>query len=112
MPFDQIQVVGNDDQIKKFGPLVERNESQFSENTNQTGVVMRSLTIDEHSVFIGKTLRESNFQAVNCLIISIEKKDRSFVTPNADTVLSAGDLLTIVGQKDRLESIIQGFCSI
>jgi CPA2 family monovalent cation:H+ antiporter-2 len=112
MPFDQIRVVGNDEQIKKFGPLVESSESTEVIKGDQVGVVMRSLTIDEHSVFVGKTLRESNFQAVNCLIISIEKRDRTYVMPSAETVLAAGDLLTIVGQKDKLESIIQGFCSI
>lgn len=112
MPFDQIRVVGNDDQIKKFGPLVESVEAKALKPNEAVGVMMRSLTIDEHSVFVGRTLRESNFQALNCLILSIQKKDRTFVTPSADVVLSAGDLLTIVGQKDKLDSIIQGFCAI
>lgn len=112
MPFDEIRVVGNDEQIKKFGPLVEKAELAVSKADQHTGVVMRNLTINEHSLFVGKTLRESNFQAANCLIISIEKRNRQFVTPTADTVLSAGDLLTIVGQKDKLDSIIQGFCAV
>ena len=112
MPFDQIRVVGNDEQIKKFGPLVETIATKDMTPKEAQSVMMRSLTIDKHSMFVGKSLRESNFQAANCLIISIERKNRTFVTPSAEVVLEAGDLVTIVGQKDMLQSIIQGFCSI
>lgn len=112
MPFDQIRVVGNDDQIKRFGPLVEKVETVELNPKAAEGVVMRSITIDQHSMFVGKTLKESNFHAAHCLIISIERQDRTFVNPVADTVLLAGDLVTIVGQKEKLQSIIQGFCAI
>lgn len=111
MPFDRIRVVGNDAQIKNFGALVEATQLVELNADELTGVLMRSLTIDEDSMFVGKTLRESNFQAAKCLIISIERKDRSFINPTAEVVLLAGDLVTIVGQKDKLQSVIQGFCS-
>ncbi|MDD2799770.1 MAG: cation:proton antiporter [Bacteroidales bacterium] len=112
MPFDKIRVVGNDEQIKKFGPLIESVNAVKPSANESSGVIMRSLTIDEHSFYVGKTLKESDLQGAQCLIITIERRNRTFVTPTAEVILQPGDLVSLVGQKDKLESVIQGFCAI
>ncbi len=112
MPYDRISVVGNDEQIKNFGKLVEIHDTVELSGQESPGVSMQNLTIDEHSMFVGKTIRESNFHISHTLVISIQRKDGEIIQPAADIVFCPGDLVTIVGQKDKLQSVVQGFCSI
>jgi CPA2 family monovalent cation:H+ antiporter-2 len=112
MPFDRISVVGNDEHLKAFGLLVEQKDVVELCTQQSCGVSMQNLTIDEDSIFVGKTIRESNFNLFNCLIISIERRGDGVVLPTADVVFRTGDLVTLVGQQDKMQSIIQGFCPL
>ncbi|MDP4272279.1 MAG: TrkA C-terminal domain-containing protein, partial [Bacteroidota bacterium] len=112
MPYDRVSVVGNDEQIKNFGRLVELRQTVEFSNEESVGVEMKNLTIEENSFFIGKTIRETNFHQSQTLVISIQRKDGEVVQPAADMLFQSGDLVTLVGPKDKLQSITQGFCSI
>ena len=112
MPYDKISVVGNDEQIKNFGKLVELRETVELSNVESAGVEMKNLTISESSIFIGKSIRESNFHVSHTLVISIQRISGEVVQPAADVVFQSGDLVTLVGPKDKLQSLTQGFCSI
>ncbi len=61
------------------------------------------LTIDAHSRILGKDLRRADLPR-GLLITSITRGDHVFV-PNGDTVLAAGDRLSVLGETDDLESI-------
>lgn len=112
MPYDRVSVVGNDEQIKNFGKLVELRETVEFSGEESTGVEMKNLTISENSIFVGKTIRDSNFQASQTLVISIQRKEGEVVQPAAEVLFQPGDLVTLVGPKDKLQSVTQGFCSI
>jgi CBS domain-containing protein len=61
------------------------------------------VTIDVHSSITGKTLRQAHLPK-GLLITSVTRGDRVFV-PNGDTLLAAGDRLSVLGETDDLESI-------
>lgn len=112
MPYDHISVVGNDEQIKSFGKLVELRDTVEFANQESVGVEMKNLTISDNSFFAGKTIRDSNFQAAHTLVISIQRKGGEVIQPAADMQFLPGDLVTLVGPKDKLQRVTQGFCSI
>jgi len=112
MPFDRISVVGNDEELKAFGLLVEQKDIVELCTQQSCGVSMQNLTIDENSLFVGKSIKESNFNLFNCLIISVERRGEGVLLPSASLVFQPGDLVTLVGQQDKMQSIIQGFCPL
>jgi CIC family chloride channel protein len=61
------------------------------------------VTIDAHSSITGKTLRQALLPK-GLLVTSVTRGDRVFV-PNGDTLLAAGDRLSVLGETDDLESI-------
>ena len=61
------------------------------------------VTIDVHSSISGKCLRQAHLPR-GLLITSITRGDHVFV-PNGDTVLAAGDSLSVLGETNNLASI-------
>ena len=71
------------------------------ENFAQGMIEMQRIVVSESSKAVGVALRELKVPGI-ALIACIERPDRSFV-PKADTVIKAGDVLTLLGEVKTIE---------
>jgi CPA2 family monovalent cation:H+ antiporter-2 len=56
--------------------------------------------------FIGKTIRESNLrEKTSGLVVGIEKNGIRYLNPESAMILSDGDILWIVGNKNLLNEL-------
>jgi CBS domain-containing protein len=67
------------------------------------GAGAAQITLRAHSPLAGKSLRQADLPS-GLLVTSVTRGDRVFV-PNGDTVLAAGDRLSVLGQAGDLENI-------
>jgi voltage-gated potassium channel len=67
---------------------------------------IEEITVQESSPYAGKEIKESGLrQQYNIIIIAIKRKDQMFFNPSPDHRILAGDILILVGEKEKLLSI-------
>lgn len=108
-PGDTIQVIGTDSQLSIFGHRVE----QVAEGAKETDIMSREMflkqwVVDVHSPFVGKTLQESGIRnQYRCLVVGVERDDGCLMGPAAQLVLSAGNVVWVVGERDDVYRLME-----
>ncbi len=104
-PFDKAFVIGNDEQISKFAPVVERaGEARYAdqEDFNYSLIPYR---VNENSPYCHKTIRTSGIrEKSHGLIVGIERGGERILNPDSGTVIQPDDLLWVVGERSALWS--------
>lgn len=108
-PQDRIQVIGSDEQLARFGEKLNTTTMPvFETDLSQSEVSLKTFIIDNHSVFCGKTLRESGIrEKFKCLVVGLERGDTSLRNPDADTVFEEGDLVWVVGETSHIYELLK-----
>ncbi len=72
-------------------------------------LVFEEVAINDHSPYLNKKLRETNFsKELSLIVIAIRRKSGElFFHPTGESVISEGDLLIIVGKADSVQTLIQ-----
>ena len=111
-PFDHIIVAATDKEINVFREFVEnRMEKRKHELEQQRPpeVSLEQFTIEADTPLVGRTIRESGIRdKAACLVIGIERNGTSTMNPTPDTTFEAGDVVWIVGEKDKLLHLAAG----
>ena len=106
-PADKILVLGSDEQLTKVEPLFDEADDTIGEN-DVNEVRLEQLEIEPGSHLIGKTIRESGIRDNNkCLVVGIEREAGSMVSPDVQTAFQEGDVIWIVGEKDRIAQLMK-----
>jgi voltage-gated potassium channel len=72
----------------------------------QMSLSIEEFTIRESSPFAGKYIRESGLrQDYNTIVIAVKRQDEMFFNPSPNLKIQAGDILILVGEKDKLLNI-------
>lgn len=105
MPFDRLFLIGTDEQLEVVKRLIEvRSKDTETEELEIYG--LGSLLITSDSVFQGHTIRDCGLrERVHGLIVGLERNEQRVLNPDSSTVLSAGDLIWIVGDRLKIKSL-------
>ena len=67
--------------------------------------ILRPVVLDHASPLIGLTIRNSKIrEAIQGLVVGLERDNIRILNPDPDTVLRVGDLLLLVGDFDLLKN--------
>lgn len=70
---------------------------------------MEQITISEGSCLIGRSIIQSGIRdKAACLVIGIERGATSIKNPPPDTVFEKGDIVWLVGERERLIQLSEG----
>lgn len=91
--------------------LLKPAVTDFLELTVQDKAVdleLEQLLVPETSPIAGKTLTDSNIRKdFDVILVAIKRKDGNMVfNPGKDTVLSAGDTIIVLGERDQMEKLV------
>ncbi len=104
-PGDTIGVIGTDEQIRNFLPIVEPNSELPAESAAQE-VKYAYIAISELSEWIGKSTRELCLRdKYRCLLVGIERDKDTFLHPDGTIKIEADDILWIAGEPDSINII-------
>lgn len=102
-PGDILHVIGTDEQIKNFqdtcAAIIEEDATFSSED-----YILQQHYVPTNSKFSGKNIRESGLrEQTNGLVVGVEKNGQRTLNPDSSVIIEAGDILWIVGDRDRLK---------
>ena len=111
-PFDHIIVAATDQEINVFREFVENRVEKRKHELEQQRppeVSLEQFTIEANTPLVGRTIRESGIRdKAACLVIGIERNGTSIMNPAPDTTFETGDVVWIVGEKDKLLHLAAG----
>ena len=106
-PGDLISVIGTDEQIQRFLEAVEPEDTGTDAEEPEIHFEFERIAIPNDSSLIGKTLAQSGIREKDsCLVVGIEHADGSFYEPTADFLFKKGDMIWIVGEKEKIGAIL------
>jgi len=102
-PNDVLYIIGTDRQIDKFKIYIQQSIVAVPEDNAET--VLKNFELKNED-FIGKTIRESQLrEKTNGLVVGIEREGRRMMNPESHVVLEKDDIIWIVGDKKKMNSI-------
>ena len=111
-PFDHIIVAATDKEIEVFRKFVENRVQQRKEELEQQKapeVSLEQFIIEKDTTLIGRSIIESGIRdKAACLVIGIERGGSSIMNPVPTTVFEEGDVVWIVGEKEKLLQLAAG----
>ncbi len=105
-PYDKVYVIGTDDQILHFRKHIEKNPNKSSESSEEFNYVLTSHVVLEQSHFCKRSIRDSGIREKSKgLIVGIERNGKRILNPDSTTIIEAGDVLWVVGERSALKQI-------
>jgi CPA2 family monovalent cation:H+ antiporter-2 len=109
-PSDQLLAIGTDKQISDFTNIMEMQEqlhdAQF-DKANQPDISLSSFIVGKDSYILGKHIANSGIRNMGCMIVGIDRNGVSIMNPDVSFVFEEGDLVWIVGEKNKILTIVE-----
>lgn len=110
-PLDKIVVLGTDEQLSLFKTKIENKTTKIDTNiTNESEeVVLQQFVIELDSSLFNTSISESRIRNQNqCLVVGIEKDGDPCLTLDILYKLQKGDVIWIVGEKQKINELVNG----
>lgn len=105
LPGDVLHVIGTDDQINKFQEVCEALVDE-DVGMSSDDYVLQQFFVPENSPFSAKNIRESGLrEKTHGLVVGIEKNGQRTLNPDSSMMIDVGDIVWIVGDRDRLKAL-------
>lgn len=107
LPSDKLFLIGTDEQLSSIREIIEsRPKTDLPLVDDNFGLI--PLVLNSQDQFVHKTIRECGLrEAVDGLIVGIEREGRRLLSPDSSMSLLPGDLVWLVGDK-RLVKKLRG----
>lgn len=108
LPADKLFLIGVDDALVNVREVIEAQaKEEIPPLSDSYGLI--SLKLLSTDSFVNKTIRECGIrEAVNGLIVGIERNGERYLSPDSSMELRPKDLVWIVGNKDLIKSLRLG----
>lgn len=99
LPYDKLYLIGTDDQLEVVRALIETKPSTELPSIDGS-FGLASLLLGATNEFINKPIRDCEIrEAINGLIVGVEREGQRHLNPDSSMVLHAGDLVWFVGNR-------------
>lgn len=106
-PGDILGVIGTDEEIQNLIPVVEAN-SEHSGAISPDDVKLTSIRLTESSPMLNRSVATCGLvEDYEALLVAVQRGD-SYLQPAPGLVLSPGDVLWVVADVNKIQSIAQG----
>ena len=106
-PGDKIQVIGTDEQLTLFSTHLEQAVRPWDDDFENKEMKLKQLVIDEHSVFLGKSIENSGIRSkYHCMVVGFEVDEEALEKPDINRVFCLGDVIWVVGEDKALHALL------
>jgi CPA2 family monovalent cation:H+ antiporter-2 len=103
MPQDRVHVIGTDQQLLHFKDFIQLDSTDPSLVENPTEYGLEQYLVEEESQYLNKSIRDSGLrESTRGLVVGIEREGQRILNPDSNEVIHLGDLLWIVGDRERI----------
>lgn len=108
-PADEIGVIGTDEQLQLFKPIIDEAETPAETQAEDTdNIALQKIVVDEHTQLKGMTIRQSGIrEKTSGLVVGIERDGRRILNPDSHTVFEWNDIVWIVGDRRKIQELIK-----
>ena len=107
-PGDQLQVIGNDDQLKLFGDSVERELVPADLEVEKREMKLRQMIVSGSGSLVGKTLKASGIRDLyGCMVVGVEEGQENLTMMDPKRTFEKGDIVWVVGEEDSLTRLFE-----
>lgn len=108
LPFDEVGIIGTDEQILKFTPVFDSLLNVGAE-LDADEIALQKIIVDERTQLKGKDIRSSGLrEKANGLVIGIERNNERILNPESTMVFEHNDVIWIVGEKKKIQELRSG----
>lgn len=106
-PGDRLVLVGESGDLERAIAYLGQKKFVARRDIAPTSrISLKEVTVEPDSPWVGKSLRDIAFrQRFGMTVVRIRRKDREILSPQADEVLEAGDILYVVGTDESLAAL-------
>jgi CPA2 family monovalent cation:H+ antiporter-2 len=106
-PEDKIQVIGTDEELNQFSSEMEKVAILETDVVEKSEMILRQFRVDAHSIFLGKTLRESGIrEQYHCLIVGVERGEETLHAPDPHEPFMEDDVVWVVGENADVYKLV------
>lgn len=106
-PEDKIQVIGTDEELNQFSSEMEKAAILETDVVKKSEMILRQFRVDAHSIFLGKTMRESGIrEQYHCLIVGVERGEETLHAPDPHEPFMEDDVVWIVGENADVYKLV------
>ena len=106
-PEDKIQVIGTDEELNQFSSEMEKVAILETDVVEKSEMILRQFRVDAHSIFLGKTMRESGIrEQYHCLIVGVERGEETLHAPDPHEPFMEDDVVWIVGENADVYKLV------
>jgi len=106
-PEDKIQVIGTDEELNQFSSEMEKAAILETDVVEKSEMILRQFRVDAHSIFLGKTMRESGIrEQYHCLIVGVERGEETLHAPDPHEPFMEDDVVWIVGENADVHKLV------
>lgn len=110
IPYDDIGVIGTDDQMQNFKPVFQPLIPVRENGHRLDDIVLHKIIVDEHSKLNGLDIRSSRIREyTDGLVIGIERNNQRILNPESTLVFEWNDVIWIVGNKEKIQDAAKGY---
>ncbi len=106
MPYDEISVIGGDEQLEQFELFLKSHRSQSASDDRLKNYSLEQYLVTEQNEFVGKAIKDSGIrEKTRGLVVGIERLGERLLNPDSSFQIQAGDLLWIAGDRAKIRSL-------
>ena len=103
-PQDKIVVLGTDEQMTAFREELESHS--LAPQKKEEDVVLQQFVIEDNSPLLGQPLGSCAIRDKSkCLVVGVERDDDTIMNPEPTFVFCEGDVVSVVGEKERVREL-------
>ena len=107
-PGDQLQVIGDDDQLTQFAKAMQSELLHEDHEIEKREMRLQQFAIGPKSPFLGQTLQQSGIRDhYNCMLVGLDEGEKNLATIAPTYRFELGDVLWIVGEEQNVKGILQ-----
>jgi CPA2 family monovalent cation:H+ antiporter-2 len=108
-PGDKLSIIGTDDQLSKMKDLFENHaENSIEPEVQEDEITLQNFTVTKDSRLYNKTIRKSGVrEEASALVVGFERNGQRFLNPESTVQLHEGDIVWIVGVKQKIEDFLE-----
>jgi CPA2 family monovalent cation:H+ antiporter-2 len=107
MSFDQLYLIGSDQQLNEAKKVIEATDFQLETHDNNN-YGLENFHLSERSPYIEKSIRDCGLREdIEGLIIGVERDGKRILNPDSGMILKVGDLLWVVADIKKVNHTIK-----
>lgn len=108
-PADEISVIGTDEQLQLFKPIIDEAEIPAETQAEDTdNIALQKIVVDEHTLLKGMTIRQSGIrEKTSGLVVGIERDGKRILNPDSHTIFEWNDIVWIVGDRRKIQELVK-----